>query len=210
MQIADYLEPRVAARSAGQHPPHRLPPLLRPALHRRHRPARDEGRRRATTWSRATTSTSAAATATRQGIGRELFRNVVADRRARRRSSACSRRTSTEPHVADGDVPRVRPPARPTEALRELFDRTDRTLTRMTHHDDRTPMPVAIPVLPDSAPFTPAQRAWLNGFLAGLLSTRPAPAAAASAAGRRAAGAAAGSRRRRSPGTTRRWRWTSG
>ena len=28
---------------------------------------------------------------------------------------------------------------------------------------------MAIPVLPESAPFTPQQRAWLNGFLAGLL-----------------------------------------
>lgn len=31
---------------------------------------------------------------------------------------------------------------------------------------------LSIPVLPDSAPFTPAQRAWLNGFLAGMLSSR--------------------------------------
>src|SRR5947209_11443183 len=33
-------------------------------------------------------------------------------------------------------------------------------------------LPVAsavVPVVPDSAPFTPAQRAWLNGFLAGML-----------------------------------------
>jgi sulfite reductase (NADPH) flavoprotein alpha-component len=33
----------------------------------------------------------------------------------------------------------------------------------------------AIPVLPDSAPFTSAQRAWLNGFFAGLFSRGPAP-----------------------------------
>ena len=26
----------------------------------------------------------------------------------------------------------------------------------------------AVPAIPDSAPFSPAQRAWLNGFLAGL------------------------------------------
>ena len=50
--------------------------------------------------------------------------------------------------------------------------------------------PAAVPVLPDSAPFTAAQRAWLNGFFAGLLSrgaatpppadlsSSPAPAAA--------------------------------
>jgi sulfite reductase (NADPH) flavoprotein alpha-component len=35
------------------------------------------------------------------------------------------------------------------------------------------PSRLALPVLPDSAPFTPAQRAWLNGFLAGLLNTQP-------------------------------------
>jgi sulfite reductase (NADPH) flavoprotein alpha-component len=29
---------------------------------------------------------------------------------------------------------------------------------------------MAVPVLPESAPFTPAQRAWLNGFFAGVLS----------------------------------------
>ena len=34
-----------------------------------------------------------------------------------------------------------------------------------------------IPVLPPSAPFTPAQRAWLNGFFAGVLSLDPQAAA---------------------------------
>jgi len=34
-----------------------------------------------------------------------------------------------------------------------------------------------IPVLPENAPFTPAQRAWLNGFFAGLLSSHAANAA---------------------------------
>ena len=29
---------------------------------------------------------------------------------------------------------------------------------------------MGVPVLPDNAPFTPAQRAWLNGFFAGVLS----------------------------------------
>src|SRR6266542_3025363 len=38
------------------------------------------------------------------------------------------------------------------------------------------PAVAAIPVLPESAPFTPAQRAWLNGFFAGLLSRGAAPA----------------------------------
>ncbi len=38
-------------------------------------------------------------------------------------------------------------------------------------------MNAVIPLLPDTAPFTPAQRAWLNGFFAGLLSSQPADAA---------------------------------
>ena len=40
LAIADHLDGADRARPAGQHPPHRLPPFLRPALHRRHRPAR--------------------------------------------------------------------------------------------------------------------------------------------------------------------------
>src|SRR3954453_14172186 len=45
-----------------------------------------------------------------------------------------------------------------------------------------------VPFLPETAPFSPAQRAWLNGFLAGLLSanhvkpTVPAPVPATVAA----------------------------
>lgn len=34
-----------------------------------------------------------------------------------------------------------------------------------------------VPSIPDDAPFTPAQRSWLNGYLAGLYSYAPAPAA---------------------------------
>jgi sulfite reductase (NADPH) flavoprotein alpha-component len=45
-----------------------------------------------------------------------------------------------------------------------------------------TPNRLPLPVLPDTAPFTPAQRAWLNGFLAGLLNTHPAGGTDASAA----------------------------
>jgi sulfite reductase (NADPH) flavoprotein alpha-component len=41
--------------------------------------------------------------------------------------------------------------------------------------------PNFIPALPESAPFTPEQRAYLNGFLAGLFSRVPATAAPASA-----------------------------
>src|SRR5438105_7080484 len=44
---------------------------------------------------------------------------------------------------------------------------------------------IPVPMLPDTAPFTPAQRAWLNGFFAGLFtarSTNGAPVAAVPAA----------------------------
>ncbi|WP_054686149.1 hypothetical protein [Rhodothermus marinus] len=30
-----------------------------------------------------------------------------------------------------------------------------------------------VPYIPENAPFTPAQRAWINGFLAGLFSMQP-------------------------------------
>ncbi len=35
----------------------------------------------------------------------------------------------------------------------------------------------SVPVLPETAPFTPAQRAWLNGFFAGIFAARPAAGA---------------------------------
>ena len=41
---------------------------------------------------------------------------------------------------------------------------------------------MAIPVLPESAPFTVAQRAWLNGFFAGVLSLDVSGAAVTDAA----------------------------
>ena len=39
-----------------------------------------------------------------------------------------------------------------------------------------------VPFIPENAPFNPAQRAWLNGFLAGLYSSAPAQAASAAVA----------------------------
>jgi sulfite reductase (NADPH) flavoprotein alpha-component len=43
---------------------------------------------------------------------------------------------------------------------------------------------MSVPLIPETAPFSPEQRAWLNGFLAGIFSRAPggAPAATASAA----------------------------
>ena len=43
-------------------------------------------------------------------------------------------------------------------------------------------MSVLVPVLPESAPFSPAQRSWLNGFIAGLMSRGEANAPAVSSA----------------------------
>jgi len=40
----------------------------------------------------------------------------------------------------------------------------------------------SVPCLPDNAPFTPEQRAYLNGFLAGIFSRSPAPASVVQAA----------------------------
>ena len=37
----------------------------------------------------------------------------------------------------------------------------------------------SVPFIPDNAPFTPSQRAWLNGFLAGMFCQTGAPAGAA-------------------------------
>lgn len=56
-----------------------------------------------------------------------------------------------------------------------------------------TAMPnrLPLPVLPSTAPFTPAQRAWLNGFLAGLLNTEPAGGNGSPATESHATGAAA-------------------
>ncbi|TCT08012.1 sulfite reductase subunit alpha [Aquabacter spiritensis] len=39
--------------------------------------------------------------------------------------------------------------------------------------------PAVVPYLPESAPFTPEQRAWLNGFFAGIFSADAAPGATA-------------------------------
>src|SRR6476469_6728203 len=40
-------------------------------------------------------------------------------------------------------------------------------------------MQTTVPFIPDNAPFTPEQRGWLNGFLAGLYSTANASASPA-------------------------------
>ena len=46
--------------------------------------------------------------------------------------------------------------------------------------------PPKIEIIPSSAPFSEAQRSWLNGFFAGLLSDAPTPLSAGAGRGRHA------------------------
>lgn len=48
-------------------------------------------------------------------------------------------------------------------------------------------MSTIVPFVPDNAPFTPEQRAWLNGFLAGMFSSAPVGSPAVAPAGKRIA-----------------------
>ena len=48
---------------------------------------------------------------------------------------------------------------------------------------------MAMPLIPDNAPFSPAQRAWLNGFFAGLFGLNGANSGAVSAPALAATGA---------------------
>lgn len=48
-------------------------------------------------------------------------------------------------------------------------------------------MTLTIPYIPDDAPFSPEQRSWLNGFLAGIFSSAPAPQTVVNKAGHRVA-----------------------
>jgi sulfite reductase (NADPH) flavoprotein alpha-component len=69
---------------------------------------------------------------------------------------------------------------------------------------------MTFPVLPESAPFTSAQRAWLNGFFAGLLGlddgTNVAIAGSPAAVLAVAPSATLPWSRKTSPGTTQRFR----
>ena len=71
------------------------------------------------------------------------------------------------------------------------------------------------PLIPETAPFSPEQRAWLNGFFAGLFSLDGAPAALSPAEGAALMPAAAadpladGDNGEARPGTTRPCPWTS-
>ena len=101
-------------RPADQHPPHRLPPLLRPALHRRHRPARRQGRARRGRASRAITSMSAAAP--RRPTSRRWRASIAPVGRVRR-AAAAARAPAARPIWRIASAPsetllRVLPPPR--------------------------------------------------------------------------------------------------
>ena len=82
-------------RHADQHPPDRLPSLLRPALHRRHRPARrPRCRGRRGRWSRAITSSSAAASG-------PMPISAGSSRDAEGRGSAADRRAAADGYLAN-------------------------------------------------------------------------------------------------------------
>jgi sulfite reductase (NADPH) flavoprotein alpha-component len=57
--------------------------------------------------------------------------------------------------------------------------RTDYDQEQDHDHDDEMS---SVPLIPDSAPFTPEQRAWLNGFFAGMFSRAPGEITSASTA----------------------------
>ncbi len=91
----EHIESKPLARPAGEHSSHGLPPFLRPALHRRHRPDRRQGtaQRRGRYGRKASTSWSAAARAT---MPRSPASCGATSRRGLRRrpSRSCSAPTS--------------------------------------------------------------------------------------------------------------------
>ena len=156
-------------------------------------PARSQVDEEATR-SRAITSSSAAASARTPRWPRDLSRREGRGRAAtveRMLKAYLAHRASRE-----RDVPRLRAPARDRRAEGDVR----RGGGRMTFAVRRRSRPACRRI----APFTPEQRAWLNGFFAGLSRldgdgvTPLSPAAgAALAARRRMAGKAAARRRRR-------------
>ena len=169
----------------GQHPSHRLPPLLRAALHRRHRPPRLQGRNQR-----------------RRRPGRGLShpgrRRLRAGRRARPRGAP--RREGRGRPARGGahaqgvpGAPQPRPRSRSSPSRAGTRSTTCRACSRRRRPNDRD---VASRAAPDAGPdprdgarSRASSALWLNGFFAGLLSVE----AEAGAAGLN--GAAAGLQR---------------
>ena len=150
------------ARRAGQHPSHRLPSFLRAALHRRHRAARLQGagRPRTATRSRAITSWSAAASGR---TPRSAARSTATSRPRTRRKTVERMLKAYLAHRASREesVPGLRAPPRDRRAQ-------GRCSTRRPRHEHHAASADPRHLVPESAPFSPEQRAWLNGFFAGL------------------------------------------
>ena len=148
------------ARYAGQHPSDRLPSFLRAAFRFRDRAPRLQG-------------PGGRGRGSGRGLSRAGRRRLRAECRARTRAlsrryrgeRAAHRRADLEglsraSRLARGDIPRLRSPARDRRAQGD-----DRSGGRRMSMTPRPPIPSFIP---ESAPFTPEQRTWLNGLLAGL------------------------------------------
>jgi dissimilatory sulfite reductase (desulfoviridin) alpha/beta subunit len=124
-----------------------------------------------------------------QGIGRELFRNVL----AAEVPGVVERLLLTylENRATAAETFREFTSRIPAEHLKQLSEQPAAVAENITRGILwRSDVSVAVPMLPESAPFTPAQRAWLNGFFAGLLG--------GPRCSRRRSGAACGPHRNRS------------
>ena len=147
--LANHLDARFHdPRAAGQPARHRLPSLLRPALHRRHRPHGRQGRRR-----RGLSGRHRRRRRQDQGIARELISAIrftdlapILENlfTAYVHTYARTRPSSLQPRHGIATSNRFATRRRPSDADRPL------------HSRQRT--------------FTPEQRGWLNGFLAGIFS----------------------------------------
>src|SRR5262245_44159855 len=148
------------ARRTREHPSHRMPPLLRPALYRGHRTAGLQGadlgrgrygrglsrpRRRRL---RPRRDDRAGDLPRRQGGGRAAGSGAHAQ---------CLSRPS---RFAAGKLFRLHPAARDRRSARARRQRGGGMIL--------PPNPVSL--IPESAPFTAEQRVWLSGLFAGLLS----------------------------------------
>ena len=107
-----------------------------------------------------------------QGIGRRLidslpFDDDPADRRAPARGTTwptATAPTSRSPRSPAASASKRSAPSPTPDARRPSLDPHSPTGLRRT---------MDISLIPESAPFTPEQRAWLNGFLAGWLGLKP-------------------------------------
>ena len=120
-------------------------------------------------------------------LARDIYRDVKAED-APRTVERMLQGLSGAPRRRRGNLPRVHAPPRG----RRAEERCSSGGGGMTHAAAAADRPIA---RPRTAPFTPEQRAWLNGFFAGLLARRAGVDRALAGAERRAD---AGRRQRRS------------